>query len=192
MHRARRELPDEEAVDRAKRKLAALRTGPCALDVIENPRGLRAAEVGVKHKPRALLEERLKPRLLELATALRRAPVLPDDGAMNRRPRLAIPDQRGLALVGDADADAITRRDAGRIVGATDRHEHARHDLAGLMLDPPRLRKVLREILRTLAQHTAVLTDEQHRRARRALIDRHQMSRHERLIPSSVFSLNGV
>jgi len=44
---------------------------------------------------------------------LGRAAILPDDGAVQRPAGAAVPEQRGLALVGQADGGEIPRREVG-------------------------------------------------------------------------------
>ena len=65
---------------------------------------------------------------------------------MNRLPGGPIPDQRGLALVGDADGGDLAPPHLRRRQGALDGLDHALPDLLGLVLDPPGLREMLREL----------------------------------------------
>ena len=69
----------------------------------------RLAECG-EHVPLDRFEMAL---LLELIAELRRAPVLPDDGVVDRTAGAALPDDGGLALVGDADGRHVRGREAG-------------------------------------------------------------------------------
>ena len=112
----------------------------------------------------------------EIRTGLCRAPVLPDDGAVDRPPRPAIPDQRRLALVGDADAGDVGCAQAALGDGLARRREHAVPDILGLMLDPARGREMLRK-LALGAGHDAKRRIEQDRpRGGRALVDGEDMS----------------
>jgi hypothetical protein len=65
----------------------------------------------------------------------------------NRRPGRPVPDDGRFALVRDADAGDVTRGDPGlaqRRLGAA---KLCRPDLAGIVLDPTRLRIDLAELL---------------------------------------------
>src|SRR5690606_33901400 len=88
---------------------------------------------------------RLMPCRRQLARRLGRTPVLPDDGAMQGLARRRVPDHRRLALVGDADGGETA--DAARLPDhlATGLQRRA-PDLGRVMLDPARLRKVLRQL----------------------------------------------
>jgi hypothetical protein len=73
-------------------------------------------------------------------------PVLPDDCGRERLPGLAIPQQRRLALIRDADAGEVLRRDPGVRQRLARAIELRAQDLLRIVLDPPRLRKMLREV----------------------------------------------
>src|SRR5438552_10648481 len=89
----------------------------------------------------------------------RALPALPDDGAMDGTARLAIPDDGGLTLVGDADRRHVTTGESG---GAERLRHHLQTDapdLFGIVLDPARLRIVLRDLGVGPAAHGAVARD---------------------------------
>ncbi len=98
------QVPDDPGVHGAEEDLAAFGARAAqALDVVEQPAGLRAGEAGRQRQARLAAEA-------VLADALRRAPaqavgagVLPDDRVVDRLTGVPVPQQRGLALVGDAD-----------------------------------------------------------------------------------------
>jgi len=118
-HRARRirricdvravagELPDEPGIDRAECELAALGAGARPRNLVEQPGDLGAAEIRINHQPGLLFYEFLNPFFFQLRTNLRGAPVLPDDGVVDRLAGLPVPDDGGLALVGDAHAHQV-------------------------------------------------------------------------------------
>ncbi len=97
------ELPDEPGIHGAEGELAALGAPARARNLIQQPRELGAAEVGIDDQAGALGYQALGADLLQLVAHRRGAPVLPDDRVMERLAGLAVPQQRGLALVGDAD-----------------------------------------------------------------------------------------
>ena len=94
--------------------------------------------------------------LLERVADVGRAPALPDDGEVDGLARRAVPDDRRLALVGDADGgDVLAARP--RRPARAPRHARldARPDLRGVVLDPAGLREVLRELGRRAAERLA-------------------------------------
>src|SRR5205823_10728029 len=104
--------------------------------MVEQPGDLGAGEVRVEQQAGFLTNQGLGARGLERRARIRRAPVLPDDGAMDRLAAGALPDDGRLALVGDAE-----RRDAGDAAGrALDDLAHRREgvapDVLRVVLDP--------------------------------------------------------
>ncbi len=86
-------------------KASSPRSAACAraLDIVEDPADLGAGEIGVEQQAGLGGEQRFEAICLQLRAQWRGAPVLPDDGVVDRLAGLAVPDQRRLALVGDAD-----------------------------------------------------------------------------------------
>ena len=113
MHAAAGEPPDEKAVDGAEGEVAGLRQRAGAGHVVEQPGDLGGGEVGIEQQAGLGGDGRLVAGILEGAAHLGGAPVLPDDGAMDGLAGAAIPDQAGLALVGDADGGDVARLQAG-------------------------------------------------------------------------------
>ena len=109
VHLAAGQPPDQEAVDRAGEKLAALGALARAFHIVEQPGDLGAGKIGVEQQAGLFREFLLQPLLLQLLAERRGAAVLPDDGVVDRLAGRLVPDDDGLALVGDAD-----RRDVGR------------------------------------------------------------------------------
>ena len=73
-----------------------------------------------------------------------RPPVLPDDGAVDRLAGLTVPDDCGLALIGDANArDPVCAACLGYHRLRTGKRQVP--DFLGIMLDKARLRIMLRE-----------------------------------------------
>ncbi len=113
VHAAAGQVPDQPGVDRAERELAARRARAGARHVVEQPLELGAGEIGVEHQPGLRRDRRRLARGAQRVAHRRRAAVLPDDGVGDRPPGRALPQQRRLALVGDADGGDVARRDAG-------------------------------------------------------------------------------
>src|SRR6202043_1291133 len=76
------------------------------------PGDLGGGEVGVQDEPRAPPYQRFGPRGFESGAFSGCAPVLPHDGAMDGLARRALPDERGFALVGDAERCDLARVEA--------------------------------------------------------------------------------
>jgi len=141
------QVPDQEGIDRAERQLAGLGLGPRAVDRIQDPGELGAGEIGVEQQAGLLGDHRLVALGLEAGAQLGGAAVLPDDGAVNRLAGLAVPNDHGLALVGDADGGDV----AGRQAGIRQRDPHrvlgGAPQIAGRVLDPAGAGEVLFELL---------------------------------------------
>ena len=110
VHGAARELPDEPRVDGAERELAARRPRARAGHVVEQPLQLRAGEVGVEDEARLRGERRLVAGRAQRVAGRRGAAVLPDDRVRERPARRALPEERRLALVRDADRRDVAAR----------------------------------------------------------------------------------
>ncbi len=82
---------------------------------------------------------------LQSIAHLRRTPILPDNRVTHRPTGLAVPHDRGFALIGDADRGDVARVQAGT-ANRLDCHSKLRGpNLQSIVLDPTRLRKDLPE-----------------------------------------------
>src|SRR5690606_34960325 len=104
------QLPDQVTIDRAKKQLFSSCLGSCAVDILQYPLEFGAREIWIEQKPGLFIYFRFETFGFERITPRRRASVLPDNGIIDRLARIAIPDQRGLPLIGDADGRNILRR----------------------------------------------------------------------------------
>src|SRR2546430_3499777 len=171
VHAATGELPEEPRVHRAECQLAALGSGARARDRIEEPADLGAGEVGVEDEPGAFLHKRLDPLGAQAVTDRRRPSALPDDRAVDGRSRCTIPEDGRLALVGDPDRRHLGATDARLRERGPRRALDRRPDLLGIVLDPARLREILRQLGVAAGEDAAVGIDDQRRRASRALVE---------------------
>ena len=103
MHLAAGQPPYQKAVDGAKTQLARGRAIARALDLVKNPREFCCGEVGVKQQAGLFRHHGFVAGILHCRTDVDRAPVLPDDGVVDRFAGGAVPDDCGFALVGDTD-----------------------------------------------------------------------------------------
>jgi acetyl-CoA carboxylase biotin carboxyl carrier protein len=161
-----RQLEDEPGVDRPERRVAR------HVALLDEPLDLGAREVRVEHEAGALADERLVAGVAQLVAAARRAAVLPDDRAVERLARVAVPRHDGLALVGDADSAQAAPVDARRVERlARDRARYV-PDLGRVVLHPPRPREVLLELPVGASGRLAAVVEHDAGRAGSALVDR--------------------
>ena len=89
------------------------RAGRCSaaarapIDMVEQPGDLGGREIRIEHQAGFLRDRGLMPGRAQRRAGVGGAAVLPDDGVVDRPAVDAIPDDRGLALVGDADAGDV-------------------------------------------------------------------------------------
>src|SRR5271154_5454252 len=74
------------------------------------------------------------------------AAILPDDGVVNRAATRTVPDQRRLALVGDAECRDVLRFEIGLRQRRARGAERRRPKRFGIMLDPAGPRENLRKL----------------------------------------------
>lgn len=135
--------PDQPGIHRARREFAVFRSCPSPFDVVEDPRDLGCREVGIEFQaghPAHALGGRGK-----LLASVGGSSVLPNDGGMDGSSGGALPDNHGLALVGDGDAEEVVRGDSGLGEGASRRSELGVPNGLGVVLHPSRTRVRLRE-----------------------------------------------
>ena len=102
---------------------------------------------------------------------LRRPAVLPDDRVAHRLSTAAVPNNRGLALVGDADGRDVRRVNAKTCHCLKTGHDGGRPKIRGVMFDPPGAGQVLSKFLLLHGRHLVMLIEENCATGRRALID---------------------
>ncbi len=146
------QLPDEPRLHRSEQQLPRLRLLPGTGHIVQDPFQLGGREIGVDDQTRLFPEFLGQPPGLQLIAVGAGAAALPDDGMVNGLPRVPVPHDGGLALVGDAD-----RRDV-RCAGTYLIHGGKRHaqlggpDLVGIVLHPAGFREILSKLL---LRHTA-------------------------------------
>ena len=137
VHFAACEAPDQERVDGAEGQVAGLGERARPFDVIEQPGDLGGREIGIQQQAGLGRHGRLVPRAFQAAAHLRRASVLPHDGAVDGPACTPVPDDAGLALVGDADGGNVARAELGcgkRLPGGLHRRAP---DVFRIVLHPP-------------------------------------------------------
>jgi hypothetical protein len=168
----RGELPEQPGIYGPERELAGRGAGARAGHVVENPADLAGGKIRV--------DEQAGPGLNRLAGAVGFQPfaeiggaaVLPDDRVVHRFAGLPVPDNRRLALVGDADRGDVARPDL-RAAERLDRDADLRRpDLLRIVLDPAGLREQLRELFLRDRANRAVAVEDDGPRAGRSLVER--------------------
>ena len=106
------ETPNQIGIDGAKRQLARVRRRARERHVFEQPRQLGTREIRVEHEAGQLAHASLVASSLQLCAARSRAPILPDDRALDRLAAVAVPKQRRFTLIGQADRGDLAARRA--------------------------------------------------------------------------------
>ena len=139
--------------------------------LLQQPLQLAAGEVGGRGQPG------LAPDDLAAAVGVQGggdavgAGVLPDDGVVPRTAGMPVPDDRRLALVGDADGVQVGGAEAGAGEGGPDDGLGALPDLQRVVLDPPGAGEDLLVLELVLANRPAGVVEDHEAGARRALVD---------------------
>ena len=158
---AAREFPRQPGVDGAEGEPSFRRRLPRAVHMIENPLELRAGEIGVEDETGLLLNHRRMAQLLQRVAMLRRAAVLPHDGAVDGPAGRAIPHHGRLALVGDADGGDLVELNSSMSHGLGDHARLGGPDFLGVVLHPAGLRIKLCELpLRDCADGPGVIKED--------------------------------
>src|SRR5262249_10115750 len=106
----------------------------------------------------------------QLVDELVRAGVLPDDRIHHRLAGVAVPDHRGLALVGDTERGDVVLARAGLLDGLVDHLLAAGPDLLRIVLAPARLGIDLLMLLLGAGLHPPLMVEDHRPRTGRPLI----------------------
>src|SRR6185437_1826598 len=108
----------------------------------------------------------------ELADQIVGPRVLPVDRVPDRDPGAPVPEDRGLALVGDAEPDDLVWRDARLLEDARGQAQRVAPDLHRVVLDPAGARVVLLVFHLNHGDELTAVVEEDAAGGRRALVDR--------------------
>ena len=97
--------------------------------------------------------------------------VLPHDGVVHGLAGVRIPDDRGLALICDADRDEVAHIEAAGIECAVHHFDDVAQNLARIVLDPTRPRKYLLVFFLADRHDATLLIKHEASRGRCALVD---------------------
>ena len=154
------QLPDEPRFHGAEEQPPGFGLGAGTGDVVEDPLQLGGREVGVDDEAGLFPEFFGQAAGLQLVAVGAGAAALPDDRMVDRLTGLLVPDDGGLALVGDADGRDIRRAGPDLVHGRKGHAQLGGPDLVGVMLHPAGLRKILGELLLGHAAHLARLVEQ--------------------------------
>ncbi len=166
------EVPQQPGVDGAEREVAALRVGTGAVDVLEDPLHLARGEVRSRRYAGPLADHLAPAGLVEGSGDPVGAGVLPDDRVVDGPAGAAVPDDGGLALVGDAEGGQVAGLEVELREGRADHGLGALPDLQRVVLDPPRLRQDLLVLELVAADLGAVMVEHHEAGAGRPLVHR--------------------
>ena len=166
------EAPQEKAVDRAERDLAFGGALTQPRHLVEHPADLRCREIRIDHEPGALRDRVPETGSTPFLAKRRGAAVLPNDRIVHGATARPVPQHRGLALVRDTDGGDGSIRSNNRFAAGRD---DAGPDLLRIVLDPARLRIMLRQLDMGRVVHPARRVEQDRAGAGRALIDRQEV-----------------
>ena len=176
---------------RCRRRAARSRFRPRARDMVEQPGDLGGGEIGIEQQSGARCDQGLVSLLSQCGAGVRGAPVLPDDCIVDGAAGRAVPDDRGLALIGDADrgdvlrpgADLGERRAYGRKGGRPDR--------LGIVLDQAGGRIDLGQLLPRARDRGQRSIEQDRARRGGTLVDGKEIVRQARPLTRSAGARNG-
>jgi hypothetical protein len=140
--------------------------------MVQHPGDLRAREVRIGQEARPLLDHGLSAVPSELITGRRGPPVLPDDGVAHGLAAVAVPEDRSLSLVRDADGGHVARAEPGEGERLRGHSALGCPDLVRILLHPTRLRVDLADLPLRHGVRDAVGVENDRARARRSLVQR--------------------
>src|SRR5690606_7940753 len=141
------QAPDEKSVDGAGEKLPLLGPPSGSLTLVEQPGDLRPGKIGIEQQAGLAGKFRLQPLLREPSTKRRGAPVLPDNGVVDRLSGRLVPDNDSFALIGNTDRRNVRGVELRLAQCRPCRPKHGRPDFFRIVLDPAGCRIVLCEFL---------------------------------------------
>ena len=101
------EIPNQPRINGTEGKAASSRLGPCALCLVEQPLDFCCAEICVQFQSGFAANEPVSFVFPQRIANVRCAAILPNDGIGDGLAGSAIPNERRLALVCDADGSDV-------------------------------------------------------------------------------------
>src|SRR5262249_154282 len=107
MHLAAGKPPKQEAVNGSESQASLCCSLARPRHIIQQPSNFGGRKVGIEQEPGASAYFRFVPVVTQGSTAIRGAPILPDNGIVDRLAGRLVPNKRGFPLVGDTDSSNI-------------------------------------------------------------------------------------
>src|SRR5919204_3597584 len=117
------------------------------MNVLEKPLELGRREIGIDHQSGARLHFRGEPLFLEPLAQGSAASTLPDNGVIHRLSRGALPEQRGLSLISEANGGDLVPSDPAVAQDPLCHCPLREPNIHGIVFNPTRLRIYLRDFL---------------------------------------------
>ena len=114
---------------------------------VQNPLQLGAGKISIHQQAGFLANGLCHAAFAQRYASRFGAPILPDDGFVDRLAGLAVPDHGGFALVGNADGVYLLRADAGFGQHSARGSQLGAPDFQRVVLHPAGLRVILRQLL---------------------------------------------
>ena len=145
---------------------------------VKDRRYFGAREIRIEQEACLSADERFVSRRLQSITGVGSPAILPDDRAMHRPPARALPHQRGLALICNADPGEVTRRYSGSGKRKATCLENGPPEIFGIVLHPAGAGEVLRKFLLPDASDVELGIEHDRSRRGRALVNGENVGAH--------------
>ena len=175
VHVIRRQVPGEEAVDRAEAELAVRRALARAGNGIQHPLQLRSGEIRIRNQAGLVAQHVAQAVVLQPLHQRRGAAALPHDRIAEGLAGRALPEQRGFALIGDADGRNIVYVDPRFFHRELQRVQLTVQNVLRTMLHPAGLGINLRKFNAVRRDQIRMLVEHDGARAGRSLIQRYDI-----------------
>jgi hypothetical protein len=169
------EVPDQPALHGAEQHLAAFGAFAQSGGVVEHPADAGRGEVGGQGQAGAFGDQVGAGRVPHLLHQALGAGVLPDDGASGGQAGEAVPQDGGLALVGDAGGGDLAGGDGGLGEGLGGDAFQVAPDLQGVVLDPAGFGEVLAVLALRDRHQPPVVVEQDAAGGGGALVDGHDI-----------------
>ena len=164
------QLVDQPRVHCSECQFAGFSELAGAGDILEHPGDLAGGEIGIDQKARALLNGLAMSRVAQALAEIGGAAILPDNRIVNGLSGVAVPQERGLALIGNADARYVFGAGTCFLKSFTSDSDLRRNNVLGIVLNPSGLGKDLLELALGNGADGTSLIEQQGARAGGALI----------------------
>ena len=170
--------PDQKTVNGPESQAPRFRPGRAAVQIFEHPGQFGPGKIGVENQACVTAISLFQAPVFQVLTDVCCTPTLPDDRVADRVPIIPLPEKSCLALIGNAYGLNLACRYAGFFQQVEDRFACRCPNFLGIVLDPPRFRKMLRKINDLSSMDAQVMADQQSGCAGCSLINRENIFGH--------------